>query len=223
MTGWHRFILSVTGFFRRRRAEVLYDAFPDLRSYTVCDLGGSKHFWYSVPSRLWPARVEVLNIDDAAMDEGGITRLTSPDIFRFEVYDGERIPRPAHSYDLLLCNSVLEHVPPRERAGLVEEMNRVSARLFLQTPAKAFPVDVHFLMPLVHWVPRPFGRRLAAISPWRVMSRSSRSDAEAYFDCTHLLTRNQLRRLFPDAPIHVERFLGMPKSYLVIVGREQAD
>lgn len=217
MDSWYRFIFTVTGWFRRRRAQILVKVFPYLGTYNVCDLGGSKHFWRSLSDDVRPRSVDVLNVKQSAIDEGGVTSLAEAGCFHFEVYDGRYIPRPDQHYDLLLSNSVLEHVAPSDRRHLVSEMNRVAARLFVQTPAKLFPVDPHFLMPLVHWAPRSVGRRLAAVSPWRVLSGSSRAEAEAYFDTTDLLSKRQLRQLFPQGRIHVERFLGCPKSYLVIV------
>ncbi len=85
--------------------------------------------------------------------------------FSFEIYDGSVIPRPDGYYDLLLCNSVLEHVPLEQRAALSAEMARVGRQLFVQTPAKGFLIDPHFIMPLVHWVPRDVGRLWPGSAP----------------------------------------------------------
>lgn len=216
---WSRFILGVTGYFRRRRNQVLARHFPSLAEFTVCDLGGSRHFWLSVPDEITPKRVEILNIDQAAIDEAGVGE-GSIDTERFcvELYDGAHIERDDAFYDLLLSNSVIEHVPPDQREDLAREMRRVSERLFVQTPAKGFIVDPHFIMPLVHWVPRPIGLWMARVSPWRILSRSSLETTRRYFGGTRLLTKREVQRLFPDATIHVERVLGLPKSYVAIAG-----
>lgn len=217
---WHRVILKITGHFRRRRGQLLARTFPDLATYRVCDLGGSRHFWLSASLGQRPRRVEVLNITMEAINAAGVgPGDTESDGFLFEIYDGATIPRAASFYDLLLCNSVLEHVPSADRMGLAKEMMRVAPRLFVQTPAKGFLVDPHFLMPLVHWVPRRLGRRLARVSPWRLLAHADGPRADAYFADTQLLGKRELRRLFPGATIVVERFLGMPKSYIVVVGQ----
>lgn len=216
---WYRVILRITGHFRRRRAQLLTKIFPDFASYRICDLGGSRHFWLSAALGLRPRRVEVLNITMEAINAAGVGPGDgASDDFLIEIYDGANIPRETDWYDLLICNSVLEHVPPGDRMGLAKEMMRVTPRLFVQTPAKGFLVDPHFLMPLVHWVPRRLGRQLARFSPWRLLAHADRRRAYEYFDNTQLLGRRELRQLFPGATIVVERFLGMPKSYVVVLG-----
>lgn len=216
-TLWHRVILRITGFFRRRRGELLVSRFPELPSYLVCDLGGSRHFWQSTSLASRPHRVEVLNISMEDINAAGVDVTLEDGDFLFEVYDGSNIPRPSDYYDLLICNSVLEHVPPAERHALAKEMVRVAPRLFVQTPAKGFVIDPHFLMPLVHWVPRRWGRQLAAISPWRLLTRSDRTHTNGYFDGTQLLGRRELMSYYPMGRLVIERFLGMPKSYVIVV------
>lgn len=214
---WHRLILGVTGHFRRRRANLLIEVFPDVDGYVVCDLGGSKHFWWSVGGVLQPRRVDVVNVESSALDAAGVSEgLDSR--FRFLVYDGRRLDCEADHYDLLLCNSVIEHVPPPDRPALAREMTRASPRVFVQTPAYAFPVDPHFLMPFVHWLPRPVARVLVRVSPWRLLSRSDRSTTDRYFDETRLLKRAEVESLFPAATVHTERWCGLPKSYVAVVG-----
>lgn len=220
---WHRVILKITGHFRRQRGQLITRNFPDLASYRVCDLGGSRHFWVSASLGSRPRRVEVLNITVDAINAAGIgPGVAESDNFLYEIYDGVSIPRESYYYDLLICNSVLEHVPPADRLGLAREMARVAARLFVQTPAKGFLVDPHFLMPLVHWVPRAFGRQLVRVSPWRLLSHADKGQADEYFNNTKLLSKRELKRLYPEGALVVERFLGMPKSYVMVVGGERA-
>jgi hypothetical protein len=89
------------------------------------------------------------------------------------IYDGRHIPVPDKHFDLLVCNSVLEHVPPDQRAALAREMRRVAKAVFCQTPAYSFPLEPHFIMPFVHWLPRQLGYQLIKLSPWRILSRPS--------------------------------------------------
>jgi len=67
--------------------------------------------------------------------------------------------------------------------AFVHELCRVSRRVFVTTPNRWFPIEVHTLLPLVHWLPAgprrrllPFGdvldplsaKDLAALFPYRV-------------------------------------------------------
>lgn len=133
------------------------------------------------------------------------------------LYDGKRIPVEDKHFDLLICNSVIEHVPPAERAALAGEMSRAAKKVFCQTPAYNFPVDPHFVMPFIHWLPKKAGFVLAKISPWRIMARPSKAVIEDYFWNTNLLKEKELKDLFPDGKIYYEKFLGLPKSYYLVV------
>src|SRR6185437_6835841 len=42
---WHSFIFPILGYFRRRRGRFLLSRFPEVRTFSICDLGGSEHFW----------------------------------------------------------------------------------------------------------------------------------------------------------------------------------
>ena len=221
-TLWQLGILGITGHFRRRRGVLLAETFPGMPSYRVCDLGGSRHFWLSAALPTQPAAVEVLNISIEGINAAGVAdERPGGGEFTYEIYDGLVIPRPDNYYDLLICNSVIEHVPPAQRAALSAEMARVAPRLFVQTPAKGFVVDPHFIMPLVHWVPRGLGRRLARVSPWRLLTHATAQQTHEYFDGTQLLGRRELCGYFPGASLVVERFLGMPKSYVMRKRSEQ--
>jgi hypothetical protein len=41
-----------------------------------------------------------------------------------------------------------------EQVAFVQELCRVADRVFVTTPNRWFPVEVHTLLPLVHWLPR---------------------------------------------------------------------
>jgi SAM-dependent methyltransferase len=69
--------------------------------------------------------------------------------------DGRELPFGDGEFDLGFSNAVVEHVAGG-RAGqrqFVEELCRVAARVFVTTPNRWFPLEVHTLLPLVHWLP----------------------------------------------------------------------
>jgi hypothetical protein len=77
----------------------------------------------------------------------------------------------------------------------VAEAVRVSSRVFLTTPNRWFPVELHTRLPLVHWLPRPAADRAYDLvrMPWAKENR--------------LLGPAALRRLFP-VPVRIVN-LGM--------------
>ncbi len=135
----------------------------------------------------------------------------------YKIYDGMNIPVKDNYFDLLMCNSVIEHVPVSKRASFAQEMLRVSKNVFCQTPAANSPIEYHFLMPFIHWLPKKWGYYLVHLSPWRVISKPDAAIIWDYFWGTNLLKEDELRALFPNGIIHYEKMLGIIKSYYVIV------
>lgn len=210
---WHAVIHPITLRFRRRRGQFLLASFPDIRTSRICDLGGSRHFWDKLALDIPHANITIYNISSS--ETQGLAESAGPGI-DVVIYDGKRIPVEDQSFDLLVCNSVVEHVPPAQRLALACEMRRVARAVFVQTPARSFPFEPHFLMPFVHWLPRWLGYQLIKISPWRLLARPDRATIAEYWWGTQLLDRAELEALFPSARIVPEKLAGMSKSYYVI-------
>ena len=73
--------------------------------------------------------------------------------------DGRELPFADDEFDFGFSNAVVEHVAGgREgQRRFVHELCRVSRRVFVTTPNRWFPLEVHTLRPFVHWLP-PAGR-----------------------------------------------------------------
>ncbi|HEY5197227.1 MAG TPA: class I SAM-dependent methyltransferase [Solirubrobacteraceae bacterium] len=105
-------------------------------------------------------------------------------------------------FDLVYCNSVIEHVPPERRARFAAECRRVGRGWYVQTPAVSFPVEPHSLLPGAHWLPaglRRFYWRLGAAGHW---------------EDVRLLRRRELEGLF--GPAIPERFGPLTKSWICV-------
>lgn len=211
---WHSFIFPILGYFRRRRGRFLLSRFPEVRTFSICDLGGSEHFWDELSIGISRKRITLYNI--SRVETQGLN--TNSEHSDLVLYDGRRVPVEDGAFDLCICNSVIEHVPPEQREQFAREIMRVGRRIFVQTPAFEFPFEPHFLLPFLHWLPKPLGYWLACISPWRILSWASTATVRAYYFGTHLLTRDELRKLFPGCSITSERFLFFAKSHYVIRG-----
>ena len=69
--------------------------------------------------------------------------------------DGRELPFEDGAFDIGFSNAVVEHVAGgREgQRQFVHELCRVAKRVFITTPNRYFPLEVHTLLPLVHWLP----------------------------------------------------------------------
>jgi len=99
---------------------------------------------------------------------------------------GTNLPFEDDSFDIAFSNAVLEHVGGRkEQRRFVHELCRVAPKVFVSTPNRRFPLEVHTLMPFLHWLPRSARDRAFAVL---------RRDA---WEGVELLNRRELLELFP--------------------------
>jgi hypothetical protein len=122
------------------------------------------------------------------------------------------------SFEIVFSNSVIEHVGPEERmAQFAGEARRLGRSYWVQTPAKSFPIEAHCGMPF--WWYYPQSLRNHFLTRWRKKLPAWTDMVEG----TRVLSRDQIEELFPDAEIHVERFFGIPKSYVAFRLNPPAD
>jgi len=99
---------------------------------------------------------------------------------------GTNLPFENDSFDIAFSNAVLEHVGGREeQRRFVHELCRVAPKVFVSTPNRRFPVEVHTLVPFLHWLPH--GARDRAFA---ALGRDAWHGVE-------LLNRRELLELFP--------------------------
>ena len=211
MRPWHRFIAPILAHFRKRRGAHILKCFPDLKNYRVLDLGGSVHFWHETGLIDHVGLVDIYNVSHSEIQ----TQHRASEKFSIHIYDGATIPEASKSYDLLLSNSVFEHIPPEFRRRVASEALRVGKRGFIQTPAKEFPIEPHFVMPFIHWLPRRLGRQFVRLSPWALLSRHSEAVQDAYWNEVQLLRKKDVSALFSNCAVTAERFIGLPKAWIV--------
>lgn len=121
------------------------------------------------------------------------------------------------SFDIAFSNSVIEHVGGwDDQRMMADEMMRVGKRLYLQTPNRYFPLEPHFLFPFFQFL--PVGWRIFLVRHFNLgwyKRTPDRQQAEKLCRSIRLLTKKELKALFPSAKIHTERFLCMAKSFVV--------
>jgi SAM-dependent methyltransferase len=97
----------------------------------------------------WPERVT--GVGRTSLDR---FRASFPRVTAVEA-DGRELPFGDGTFDLGFSNAVVEHVGGRdEQRRFVHELCRVAGRVFVTTPNRFFPLEVHSLVPFAHWLPR---------------------------------------------------------------------
>jgi SAM-dependent methyltransferase len=175
---------------RQRKLQLLLDELRPTPETSVLDVGadelgfgeadgcGTMNFFEELYP--WPERITALGLHDG---EGFRTRY--PHI-PYVQGDACALPFEDGAFDIVFSNAVIEHVGGRERQRqLVSEAIRVGRRVFITTPNRRFPVEVHTRLPIVHWLPDA------------VAHRAYRAAGKGFATDVHLLTRSSLASLFP--------------------------
>ncbi len=184
-------------FFRTRRFRGFEERYAACK--TIADIGGDSSIWDMIGRTHGVTIVNVWAPPDR-----------SP--LPFVLGDGCRLPFADHSIDLAFSNSAIEHVGDfAHQSRFATEMLRVGKKIYCQTPCRLFPIDPHLSAFFLHWLPRswltPTVLRYFTFNGW--LSRG------AYDYCVTWLSKAQLRQIFPNCTIETERFLGLPKSFVV--------
>jgi SAM-dependent methyltransferase len=211
---------------RVRRGRLFVERLAPTEADRILDLGGGTggHIAEIVPYR---GNVTIGELDAEALRQAAETYGFSG----LQLDGGETFPVADGQYDIVFCSSVIEHVTgPKEIAYYTEdgrqfgasaraaqatfaaEIRRVSKRYFVQTPYKYFPIEQHSFLPVfVVLLPRRWQVRLMRFlfgHGW----------IKPVYPDFRLLTIKDMRALFPDAEIVLERYCGLVKSIIAIKG-----
>jgi SAM-dependent methyltransferase len=152
---------------RRRKLQLFLEELQPTAETTVLDVGADElafgegdgcatlNFFEELYP--WPERITALGLQD-----GSGFRARYPHI-RYVQGDACALPFADGEFDVVFSNAVIEHVGGRERQRqLVSEALRVGRRVFLTTPNRRFPLEVHTRLPFVHWLPDRLSHRVYA-------------------------------------------------------------
>jgi hypothetical protein len=181
----------------------LFDPRPDTR---LIDIGGTCQTWNaeSVPHPSFPVvLLNNLRYDDVLGD-------------RFESIEGDAtdLPFVDNAFDIAFSNSVIEHMGTWEKQrAFANEARRVARRLWVQTPARSFPIESHLLAPYIQYLPKNLQHLLVPFTPRGLLTPDLVHDI---VDEVRLLTYREFADLFPDCRILRERICGITKSYVAV-------
>ncbi len=211
MPSLHQRVFTVVSpYFRERRFARFRELLQPEPFDTILDIGGTTAMWQRTPVAV--GNVHVLNLEPRWIQRNGDTRATVAPV----VGNALSLPVADGAYDIVFSNSVIEHVGTREnQLRFAEEARRAGKKLWVQTPAREFFFEPHYLTPFVHYLPKAAQRRLLRyVSVWGWLNRPSPAHIADIVDEIRLLTHAEMKVLFPDCEIVRETVGGMTKSYI---------
>jgi hypothetical protein len=192
-----RMLTPIRAFFRGRRLRSFKANYQNCR--TILDVGGEPDLW-SIIGR--SEGVTLVNIR-VPPDTRGLN---------FVEGSGCDLPFASQSFDLAFSNSAIEHVGSEENQfKFAAEMLRVGRKIYCQTPCRLFPVDPHLGAFFLHWLPGSW------LTPGflRYFTLYGLIWKRGYeYDVTWI-SKKKLKQMFPGCQLRTERFLLMPKSFVI--------
>jgi hypothetical protein len=214
---------------RNKRSKIFNTILKPEKSDTILDLGGGNGSYIKRTTeginigRIIVADISESHLAIANKAYGFETKLLST---------GSKLPFSDGEFDIVFCNSVIEHVTiPKEdiwnctnskvfkqlaferQVVFAEEIRRIGKSFFIQTPNKYFVIESHTWLPgLIALFPRKI-----LIRTMRIFNKFWPKKAQPDWN---LLTYKEMKKLFPDATIYRERYFGLTKSIIAIKKKE---
>lgn len=178
----------------------------------ILDAGGRMEHWAAMADLYGDRAIHVTLVNLEAEQ-------TSDPRFTGTAGDACAMPQFADgSFDLVYSNSVIEHVGRwSDQKRMAAEVRRLAPRHFIQTPDYWCPVEPHFRLPVIHWLPVPWQAAIVQARACGFYPRARNTDeALTILEDARLLNLKAMKALFPDSTIERERVLGLPKSLIAV-------
>lgn len=205
---------SIVNHFRRKRFLLFRSYLNSMpRPVKILDIGGTLNFW------------DMMEYDDEEGVEIWLLNVTSKPVispmFKSITGDARDLSRfKDNSFDIVFSNSVIEHVGDvNDQKRMAEEVKRVGKSYYVQTPNRFFPIEPHFLFPFFQFLPLSLRYYLITHFPVARGKRiRDRQKAVNWVNSIKLLTKKQLKEIFPEGEIIKEKLFGLTKSFILIYG-----
>jgi 2-polyprenyl-3-methyl-5-hydroxy-6-metoxy-1,4-benzoquinol methylase len=97
-----------------------------------------------------------VDINDKIYKEANL-RYNIQEDAQFLIADGRELSFKAKSFDIIICNQVIEHVPIKDHRNFITEMNRIlksGGLLYISTPNKFWFIEPHAKLPFLSYMPK---------------------------------------------------------------------
>jgi predicted SAM-dependent methyltransferase len=197
--------------FRRKRLQefenLFFMHFEGAQKIEILDIGGRDYFWEHSSLLNHPGvRITLLNLD--------LQKTSHPAI---QAVKGDATSMPEFgdkTFDLVFSNSVIEHVYTFEnQQKMASEICRVGKSHFIQTPNAYFPIEAHYALPFAQYYPKAVLHFILTKTKLSRFKKWNSKEASQYQEEIRLLTKSEMKALFPESILLKEKALGLTKSF----------
>lgn len=187
--------------------SLFYGIFSKKKNLRILDVGGTDYFWKSssIPD-IEGTEITLLNLH--------LEKSSHPQIFA-KIGDATSMNEFSDGYfDLVFSNSVIEHLYDFEnQLKMAQEVQRVGKHYFIQTPNRYFPVEAHYAFPFAQYLPKSLMYFFLTKTKLSRLKKWEPQEARQYLEEIRLLSRKEMKTLFPNSNLYQEQVLGLTKSF----------
>jgi ubiquinone/menaquinone biosynthesis C-methylase UbiE len=203
---------STSNQLRRQRFSILLDMLKDIpRPVKILDIGGEEKYWNMMlggTPLLQELEITLVNVKEQSVSLPNFTAIAG---------DARALPQFADKqFDIVFSNSTIEHVGDfKDRQRMANEVKRLGKRYYLQTPNRYFPIEPHFVFPFFQFL--PISGRVWLLKNFELGTYPKIKDTKEALEAVkeiNLITKKELRFLFPEARFFDEKYFGLVKSFV---------
>jgi hypothetical protein len=203
------FKTSINQKFREKRFDFFKSLLGKIKSdgaIEILDVGGTETYWEYL--KFLPnekVHITLLNLNLIPLRNNKFTSLKG-DACDLSAFRDKQI-------DIVFSNSVIEHLFSREnQKKMADEIRRVGKNYYVQTPNRYFPIEPHWVFPLFQFLPFSIKVFLTRNFNFGSPKAATKEEAVRRVREVKLLSKKEMEKLFPEAKIYKEKFLGLTKS-----------
>lgn len=139
---------------RQKKYDFFIKEFTPAADTKILDVGFQDNDWYGGINSLEKNYPYHENITALGIEDGKMFSQRYP-LVKVVTYDGNIFPFKDKEFSIVWSNAVIEHVGGYEKQKLfLSELIRTGKSVFMTTPNRYFPIEVHTRLPLLHFLPK---------------------------------------------------------------------
>ncbi|MDR2526524.1 MAG: methyltransferase domain-containing protein [Rickettsiales bacterium] len=157
----------------------------------------------------YPERIVAFSDQDAVWMEDKYKGL------KFKRGTALEMPFEDNTFDLVFSSAVIEHLGTSENQNkFIGECLRIAKKyIFITTPNRYYPIELHTALPLIHWLPKSIHRKIL---------KAIGNDFLSLEANLNLLTKKELRMFCKEKEIKkykllTAKFLGLSSNLLLLI------
>ena len=154
---------------------------------TILDIGATADRSYEASNYLEAWYPDKSAITAVGLDDVSFLEDLYPGV-KFVRASGLELPFEDRSFDIVHSSAVVEHVGSFEnQCRFIRECTRIARKaIFVTTPNRWFPIEFHTVLPLIHWLPKPWYRHIMSAVGMTFFADEANLNLMSHNDLKHI-------------------------------------